>query len=88
MWHSVATPWSSYPLAGPRATKSMRASALTSDKAKKLVFVRANLKLEAKDYDPRPFIAWDPESVESDGFLGDVEEIENSDSDGDVDFDF
>ena len=71
-----------YPLAGPRAKKSMRASA----EAEKLVFVRANLQLVAKDYDPSPFIAWDPDSVESGGFLGDGGEIESSDSDGDVDF--
>ena len=47
----------------------------------------ANLKLVAKDYDARPFIAWDPDSVESDGFLGDEEETESSDSDDDVGFD-
>ena len=56
-------------------------------KAKKLVFVRANLKLVAKDYDARPFIAWAPDSVESNGFLGDEEEMESSDSDDDVGFD-
>ena len=56
-------------------------------KSKKLVFVRANLKLVAKDYDARPFIAWDPDSVESDGFLGDEEEMGSSDSDDDVGFD-
>ena len=61
---------------------------ISTVKAKKLVFIRANLKLVEKDYDHRPFIAWDPDSVESDGFLGDEEEIESSDSDGDVDFDF
>ena len=47
----------------------------------------ANLKLVAKDYDARPFIAWDPDSVESDGFLGDEEEMESSDSDDDIGFD-
>ena len=60
---------------------------ISTAKAKNLVFVRANLKLVAKDYDARPFIAWDPDSVESDGFLGDEEEMESSDSDDDVDFD-
>ena len=47
----------------------------------------ANLKLVAKDYDARPFIAWDPDSVESDGFLGDEKEMGRSDSDDDVGFD-
>ncbi|CAN0288814.1 unnamed protein product, partial [Ascophyllum nodosum] len=47
-----------------------RHARLGADKAKKLVFVRANLKLVANDYTKRPFIAWDPDSVESDGFLG------------------
>ena len=46
---------------------------ISTAKAKKVVFVRANLKLVPKDYDPRPCIAWDPDSVESDGFLGDEE---------------
>ena len=33
---------------------------ISTAKAKKLLFVRASLKLVAKDYGPRPFIAWDP----------------------------
>ena len=49
-----------------------RHARLGADKAKKLVFVRANLKLLANDYTKRPFIAWDPDSVESDGFLGEA----------------
>ena len=52
-----------------------------ADKAKKLVFVRANLKLLANDYTKRPFIACDPDSsVESDGFLGSGEGEDDPDS--------
>ena len=45
-----------------------------------LSFVRANLKLLANDYTKRPFIAWDPDSVESDGFLGSGEGEDDPDS--------
>ena len=57
-----------------------RHARLGADKAKKLVFVRANLKLLANDYTKRPFIAWDPDSVESDGFLGSGEDEDDPDS--------
>ena len=62
-----------------------RHARLGADKAKKLVFVRANLKLLANDYTKRPFIAWDPGSVESDGFLGSGEGEDDPDS-GESDF--
>ena len=52
-----------------------RHARLGADKANKLVFVRANLKLLANDYTKRPFIAWDPDSVESDSFLGSGEGV-------------
>ena len=38
------------------------------------------LKLLANDYTKRPFIAWDPDSVESDGFLGSGEGEDDPDS--------
>lgn len=33
-----------------------------------MVFVRANLKLQAGAHSKRPCVAWNPESLESDGF--------------------
>ena len=57
-----------------------RHARLGADKANKLVFVRAKLKLLANDYTKRPFIAWDPDSVESDGFLGSGEGEDDPDS--------
>lgn len=42
---------------------------MTAERARKKVFVRANLRLQNKDYKKRAFIAWDPDSVESHGCL-------------------
>ena len=62
-----------------------RHARLGAGKTQKLVFVRANSKLLANDYTKRPFIVWDPDSVESDGFLGSGEGEDNQDSE-DSDF--
>ena len=67
-----------YPSGGPQNYE--KDARIDTAKARKLVFVRANLKVVEKEYDPRPFITLDPDSV------ADEEEIQSSDSDGDVDF--
>lgn len=58
---------------------------MSTERARKQVFVRANLRLQHKDYKKPAFIAWDPDSVESDGCLdsgdesGDEGPIESGD---------
>lgn len=55
------------------------------ERARKQVFVRANLRLGTKDYTKKTFIQWDPDSVESDGHIGsgdELDESDGSDSDG------
>lgn len=59
------------------------------ERARKTVFIRANLRFQSKEYTKRPFIAWNPDSVESDGYMGasDPNESESEEgSDSDVDF--
>lgn len=63
-----------------------------TERARKQVFVRANLRLQHKDYTKRAFIAWNPDSVESDGGLdsgaesGDDGSIQGEEYDSDFDF--
>ncbi|CAM9448313.1 unnamed protein product [Ectocarpus sp. 4 AP-2014] len=64
---------------------------MSVERAQKQVFVRANLRLQHKDYKKRAFIAWDRDAVESDGSVDSDDEgedaIENGDG-SDDDFDF
>lgn len=61
-----------------------RHSRMGPERAKKLVFVRANLRLQSKEFPKRLFMAWDPEAVESDGHLGSGEEpSDDSESESD-----
>ena len=46
---------------------------MSTERARKQVFVRANLRLQLKDYEKREFIAWDPDAEQSDG-LGSEDE--------------
>ena len=58
------------PLAFPGYSSDVTAgkhSRMSTERARKQVFVRANLRLQHKDYKKPAFIAWDPDSVESDG---------------------
>lgn len=54
---------------------------MNPERARKQVFVRANLRLESKDYTKKSFIEWKPDSVESDGHTGSDDEIESDGSD-------
>lgn len=62
-----------------------RHARLSAEKAKKLVFVRADLELLVNDYTNRPFIAWGPDSVDSECLLGSGQVEDNPDSE-DSDF--
>lgn len=42
------------------------------------MFVRANLRLQSDDFTKRLFVEWDPDSVESDGYLGSGDEPDHS----------
>lgn len=53
------------------------------ERATKQAFVRANLRLQNKDYTKRTFIQWDPESVDSDGHIGSGDELDDDEWDSD-----
>ena len=55
---------------------------MNPERARKQAFVRANLRLQSKDYTKKSFIGWDPDSVESDGHVGSGDGLDESDGSG------
>lgn len=56
------------------------------ERARKVIFVWANLRLQNEDFKKRKFTGWGPESVESDFASGDDccgDDFDNKDSSGD-----
>lgn len=51
------------------------------ERTRKLGFVRANLRLQSRDYAKKALIAWDPDSVESDGYMGNGSDVNDDPSD-------